>query len=172
MKSTLCGFYSAQSRDLVEPENSGSYCVLYLAVYCWGTVAMDTNPISCPSVPNLLPSPLYTILQMNVAPLCPTEDAPRCLTCNACGGWVSLSSSECFPSSSSPPASHRVPLPSSISSGALPLPLSFFGPSHSEIASFLRVADPLQTQRKPAAKPWPCLSAALSSLAISSLRGH
>lgn len=78
MKSTLCGFYSAQSRDLVEPENSGSYCVLYLAVYCWGTVAMDRNPISCPSAPNL--SCCITPLHHTADECSPTLPDRRCPT--------------------------------------------------------------------------------------------
>lgn len=52
LKSTLCGFYSAKSKDLVEPGNSGSYCVLYLAVFYRGTEAVIANPTSCPSTPN------------------------------------------------------------------------------------------------------------------------
>lgn len=49
-----------RNRDLVEPENSGSYCVLYLAVHCWGPAlqAAPLNPkffllpsLSVPSTP-------------------------------------------------------------------------------------------------------------------------
>lgn len=123
---------------------------------------LGPSPTGCPPQPQIFPvtitlCPLYTILQMNVAPLCPTDDSG------------SHSSPLFLPSSL---AQGPSPASVSISSGALPLPCSFFGPSHSEIASFLRVADPLQTQRKPAARPWPCLSATLFSSAISSPRGY
>lgn len=71
------------------------------------------QPYKLPLNPKLVLLPslclLYTILQINVAPLC-RQMTPRCLTCDACWGWVSLNSSDCLlPSSSSPPSSHGVP---------------------------------------------------------------
>lgn len=121
--------------------------ILEVAVYslpsCWGTAARGAQP----STPN--------------SSCCHYSPSP-----------VHHTSDECLPTSDEClPTLPLCPTFLSLLRGS-PSALFLLWPSHSEIAFFLRVADPFQTQRQPEARPWPCLPAALSSSAISSPRGH